>query len=259
MFHQSSWRNSFAFAISFVLLIATGCDSLLIVDQDVVFIAFGDSSTAGPSSSDYVDFLPDLLSRPAKEFVNQGKGGETTAIGLDRLESLIQRDIYPNARAIIYWQGGADVIDFVLRRDPLLLLSPNAADYPHTDALAQQLDDTQRNIDQVISLADDSGWNVIVATYFPIPQTVPRCDALFLDVILPSQAANAGEYVRLVNQRIRLAAIAGGADLLDVASLNDELLADPGNYFDCNHLSASGNQIVAQRVADAIRDLPESP
>lgn len=257
--NKSAGHKLLMVGLTFAMLIAAGCDSLLLVDEDVVFIAFGDSSTAGPSSKNYVEYLPDLLNRPAREFVNQGQGGETTGEGFDRLEQLIQRGVYPNARTLVYWLGGTDVIDFVLDRDPLLLLSPSDANYPYADALARRLDETQRNIEQVIDMADDAGWNVIVANYFPIPQTVPRCDALFLDVILPAQAANADAYVKLINQRIRLAAIAGGVDLVDIAALGDVLLADSDNYFDCNHLSASGNQIVAQRIADAISDLPQSP
>jgi len=243
-----------------VMLVANaGCGGLLLVDEDVVYIAFGDSSTAGPSSKNYVEYLPELLNLPAREFVNQGQGGETTLEGLDRLEQLIQSGVYPNARTIVYWQGGTDVIDFVLRRDPLLLWSPDDVDYPYTEALAQQLDETQVNIERAIDLADGERWNVIVVTYFPIPQNVPRCDALFLDVILPAQAANAGRYVERINERIRLAAFAGRADLVDIAALDNILLADSDNYFDCNHLSATGNQIVALRIADAISESGQSP
>lgn len=243
-----------------VMLVANaGCGSLLLVDEDVVFIAFGDSSTAGPSSKNYVDFLPDLLNLPARAFVNQGMGGETTGEGLDRLERLIQRGVYPNARTIVYWQGGTDVIDFVLGRDPLLLFSPDDVNYPYAEALGRQLDETQENIERAIDFADGTGWNVIVVTYFPIPQNVPRCDALFLDVILPAQAANADTYVERINERIRLAALAGRADLVDIAALDNVLLADSDNYFDCNHLSATGNQIVAQSIADAIGALPQTP
>lgn len=230
----------------------TGCGAFVLVNEDAVFVAFGDSTTAGPSTKDYVEFLPELTGLPARQFANEGSGGETTSEGLERLDRMISLDVYPNARQLIYWQGGADVIDFVRRRDPLLLLSPSDPDYPFSDLLESELNQTQQNIERAVSLANDAGWGVVVATYFPIPSISLDCDALLFGVILPAQAQNADAYLAMLNDRIRIAALRAGASLVDVQSLGGELLADSNNYFDCNHLSASGNEIVARSIAESL-------
>ena len=78
------------------------------------------------------------------------------------------------------------------------------------------------------------------------------CPALPLDIILPGQAINANVYIRLLNDSIRSAAATGGANVLDVSSLGDLLTANGDNYFNCNHLSAVGNEIVAEFFADEL-------
>lgn len=247
----------------FVLIVGAGtqvgCNGIMLPDPNVRVIAFGDSTTAGPSARDYVEDLPELLDRPAVEFANEGRGGETTEEGLARLRRMVGLDIYPNARQIIYWEGGNDVIDFIQRRDPLLIFSPLDANYPFGAALDSQLDATQQQIEQAIAAGAGAGWQVTVATYFPIPSFSVECNGLLFGVIVGAQAEHANVYRSLLNDRIRSAARNGGAVLVDVAALADELTADPGNYFDCNHLSARGNAIVADRLAQALQSAANAP
>ncbi|MBN1346572.1 MAG: SGNH/GDSL hydrolase family protein [Phycisphaerae bacterium] len=234
-------------------VLGCGNDSFLrLPDPAVRYVAFGDSSTRGPSERDYVTYLPNLLGESSNAFSNEGDGGETSAEGVTRLRSLIDRGIFPNAVAMLYWEGGGDLIDLIKSLDPLLLLSPESADYPLTARLESKLDEIQANIEAAIRLAQDAGWDVYVATYFFLPRGSLDCDPLVLGVLLPGQADNANAYVTLLNERIRQAAQNRGAVLVDVADSDAELRGDPANYQNCNHLSAQGNQIVAGLFAEAI-------
>jgi len=231
-----------------------GCEGvgLPLPDLSVRCLAFGDSSTSGDSGRDYVAFLPELLGRPSTDFANQGKGGETAHEGLKRLRQLIAMGVYPNADTLLYWQGGVDVIDLIRDVDGLLLLSPTASTYPYSGQLDERLNRIQADIEAAIAEGQAAGLTVYVATYFSLRETVATCDALFLDIMLPAQARNANGYLSLLNARIRQAAANAGAVVVDVASVDDSLRADDSNFLNCNHLSAKGNQIVAQLFAQVI-------
>lgn len=237
------------------ILLVTNCGSntaFRIPDQNVLFVAFGDSTTAGPSERDYPDILREKLQQPPGTFSNEGRGGETTAEGLERLGELIEFGIFPNAEILIYWEGGNDINEFLADHDRLLLFSPDDPDYPFPNSLSNLLQDITTNIREAVGLAQGAGWEVHVATFFPIVASFGQCPALPLDIILPGQAINANAYIRLLNDSIRSAAATGGANVLDVSSLGDLLTADGDNYFNCNHLSAVGNEIVAEFFADEL-------
>ena len=231
-------------AVSVAGAVFGGCS-----DPDVIYIPFGDSTAGGPTDRDYHTFLRTLLGQGEETFANEGSGGETTTEGLQRFRALIDTNRYPNARFLFYWQGAADLRDFIRRRDPLLLLDLTASDYPFSPDFQSALDAIQANIESVIRRAQDAGLEVFVATYYRI---VPgfNCSAFILDILLPLQALQANEYVPLLNRRIRLAAQNTGATLVDVAALN--LNEDLDNYFDCNHLSEKGNEAVAGLFLDAM-------
>ncbi len=239
------------------ILLAAGCDSIVIgpvvVDPNVRIVSFGDSTTDGPSEKNYSEFLPDLLNEPANAFSNQGNGGENTTDGLIRLDSLLASEVFPNANIMLYWQGGNDISDFIKAMDPLLLRSPDDDTYPFRDELTTQLDTAQANIESAITSAQEAGYEVFVATYFFIPDAIITCDALLFDIIIPGQARNANGYLRNLNDRIRLAATNRGAQLVDIATLDDALRSTLDNYEDCNHLSQLGNEIAAQLFADRLR------
>ena len=232
-----------------------GCDDsgmFQLPDPAVRYIAFGDSSTSGPSERDYVTYLPGLLNIGADAFANEGEDGETTEEGLGRLGSILSRELYPNAMVLLYWEGGKDLIAMVTDLDPLLFFSPNSPTYPYSGQLDNRLDEIQANIEAAIRLAKREALFVFVATYFFLPAGSLDCDPLFLDILLPGQAVNANAYVTLLNERIRQAAQNENAMLIDVAAKDPELRGDPGNYYNCNHLSASGNEIVAGLFFEAI-------
>ncbi len=255
--HYPSSR-SIGFIVSMALSAATtllmmGCDDVVFPDPNVIYLAFGDSATDGPSEVDYPDTLPGELGVEAVEIGKQGRGGETTAEGIERLRMFLERDLFPNAEVLLYWEGGGDLIDTLEQLDPFLLFSPVAEDYPFTDVLNSRLDQTQANMETLILDARNAGLTVYVMTYFLVPEETLPCDPLFLDVIVPSQVSNANDYFRLLNGRIRSAADSAGAILIDVETDASELTDSTDNFFDCNHLSASGNAIVAELIASQLQ------
>ncbi len=226
-----------------------GCQSSY---PEVVYVAFGDSSTRGPSEMDYVDYLPDLMNLPEEQWFNEGDGGEVTAEGLVRLQMLLDSEFFPNAQVLLFWEGGNDLIDMVAAVDPLLLSDPSSASFRFRDEIEMLLDEIQGNLENAIQVARDAGWQVFVATYFFLPEFSTNCDPLLLDLLLPAQSANANRYTIMLNERIRLATANQGATLVDVATLDDVLRSDSDYYENCNHLSAQGNAVVAQLFADVI-------
>jgi len=232
-----------------VLLGAGSCgmDSAFRTPNPAVrYVAFGDSTTAGPSERDYPDFLRELLGEPEEAFANEGEGGETAPEGLERLLGLIDAQIYPNAEVFLYWQGGSDVVDLIGLIDPFLLFSPDEENYPFDELLPQKLDDTEAALEAGIQAAQDAGWRVYIATYFPMAPEVTECGALPFDIAFPGQITRADTYIERLNERIRAAASSRGATLVDIAAYGDALRSDPDHYFNCDHLSASGNEIAAR-------------
>lgn len=237
-----------------VVPLGAGCDAIRLTDPDAIYVAFGDSATDGPADRDYPDILGENLGAPAGTFAKEGQDGETSPDGVVRLEGLLRADIFPNAEVLLYWQGGADLVDFIQEVDPLLLFSPNDADYPYTARLESFLDDVQGNLIAALEAGREAGLRVFIATYFPLREDVSLCDASPFGLLLPLQAQRANAYTALLNERIRNAAATARATLLDVADQGDTIAADRANYFNCNHLSSEGNAIVAEVFAEALAD-----
>lgn len=227
------------------LLFAAGCVDVLIPDAKVIFIAFGDSSTDGPTDRDYADILREMLGQPPGTFANEGQSGEETDEGADRLRDLLDMDIYPNAEVLLYWEGANDLADWVGHRDSLLVFDPNSTAYPFADGMADKLDDIQENIETAIGLATDAGLDVYVATSIPIREELSLCQAGSLLIATPIQAAHANAYIELLNERIRQAASNEGATLVELTGVGEQLATDAANFHDCTHLSAAGNEVVA--------------
>jgi hypothetical protein len=244
-------QRALASLLALSIFSAAGCVAPLLPDPAVRYIAFGDSTTAGAAKVQYWQYVQRDLSLPAEAFANQGRGGETLQQGLPRLQGLLDRHIYPNAQVLFFWEGGDDVLKFVVDHDPQIALSPDDPSYPLKADLDAALDQVQADIEQAIALASESNLKVYVATYFDL---LPgECKPAPLNVLLPEQAQRANQYVPLLNDRIRLAASNGSAVLVDVASQTGALASDPGNYANCNHLSDQGNRIVADVFLQAIQ------
>ncbi len=251
MRHKTSALMFTPAAAGVAVTILAGC-GIRIPDPAVRYIAFGDSTTAGPAERNYPDILREKLGEPDGSFANEGHGGESTDEGLVRLRELLADDLFPNATVLLYWEGGNDVTDFIKSHDPFLLLSPDEPDYPFADALSATLADIRSNVEDVIETATQDGLDVFVATYFPISHDVPDCDPLPFDILLPGQAQRANVYVAMLNESVREAARNRGAAIVEIAASGDVLLADPENYVNCNHLSSKGNEIVAEIFNETI-------
>ncbi len=231
---------------------SNGCGDIRRPDPKVHYVAFGDSTTVGSTTRDYPDILREILGEPPETFANEGRWGETTKDGLERLRGLLETDVFPNAEVWLYWEGGNDVVEFIQDRDPLLLLSPDDLDYPFGDDLAKQLAEIQANIESAIAILRGAEVRPYVATYFFVRESLSECPPLPVDVMLPLQAQRANAYVLRLNERIRMAVSSQDAILVDVAVSGEELRSDPANYRDCNHLSVQGNEIAAGVFADTI-------
>lgn len=232
--------------------LAVGCALAPAPDPNVLYIAFGDSATNGPAELDYTRYLPSLLGTEANTVSNEGRSGETVEEGADRLSGLLEAGLYPNARTLIIWEGGNDLVDFVVRKDPLLVLTPQTADPEFRQALGERLDGIQASLESMARAGAAAGLRVYLANYPRRPRVLINCGALPLGVATPLQAANANLYLDLLNERILAAAANTGAGLVDVYSLSDTLEASLGNFFDCNHLSSAGNKLVAEVVAQTL-------
>jgi hypothetical protein len=215
-------------------------------DPAVRFIAFGDSSSDGPAEPDYPDVLRERLGEPPEALAVEVSGGETAEAGRDRFRDIMELGLFPNAHTLLYWEGAASVLKRAVQLDPLFTLSPLDPGYPHAQELTRLLDGAESAITDVLTMARDAGMSVYVATYFPPPDFSTLCRALPTIIYLPQQGRVAAGYVELLNERIRRAAQAAGATVVDVASLRDEFRANPRYYYDCNHLSAAGNTRVAE-------------
>ncbi len=247
-------------AIMVVLLFlgcTVGCESTTVLRQPepaVRFIAFGDSTTAGPSQRDYPDMVRELIDEPVEAFANEGKSGESTDKGLARFQELLSLGIFPNATTLLYWEGGNDLAAFIGDQDRFLLFSPDDPDFPYNEPLTAMLNQVQTNIEQTIRLGQGAGLRVLVSTYFPLAPTIfiVECGALPFNVGLSTQIDKANVYLERLNERIRAAARSTGVELVDISLLSNELQADRDNYVDCNHLSAAGNRIAAELFLETL-------
>ncbi len=238
------YKLCFPLILCLFLCISGGCSGVIAPDPNVRFIAFGDSTTAGPENQNYWDLVREKLEQPPEAFAGQGEGGESSEKGLIRLNELLTGGLYPNAQVLLYWEGGDDLVEFVRNHDPLLFFSPDDTDYPFSNQLNEKLNSVQTNIEDAIKAGQNAGLTVYIGTYYFLEPNLP-CKALPFPILLPEQAGKANIYVVKLNARIRLAAQNQNARLVDVETIGDTLRQNPQNYFDCNHLSYEGNELVA--------------
>ena len=158
---------------------------------------------------------------------------------------------------MLYWEGGNDLTQFLGDHDPFVLSSPDDRNFPFTEQLADALARTRDNVEAAIVLATGAGMDVYVATYFPLAPDIAVCDALPFGILLPAQGDRANAYVARLNDALREAAARGSAFVVDVAQSGFILTSDPNNYFNCNHLSAAGNEIAAQIFLDVLEPVAQ--
>lgn len=249
-------RLTIGFVVLLWWLTLGGCADIGLPDPAVRYIAFGDSSTNGPGDLNYWNFLAEKIDQSTDRFANEGSGGESSSEGLERLRDLLERELYPNAKVLLYWQGGDDLIRFIKDRDPLLVYSPNDENYPFKNDLESELDTIQNNIEQSIALGQNAGLKVYAATYYFLMRNM-QCKPAILGILVGTQADHANDYIVKLNERIRQAVQNRDAVLVDVETQALFFLEDRNNYHDCNHMSDRGNRIVADvffTVLDPVAD-----
>ena len=165
----------------------------------------------------------------------------------------IEFDIYPHAEVLIYFLGGADIIDFVGSNDPGLATAPGDPEYPFTEELDGLLEDMRAAMSETLELSIGRGYRTLVVTYFSLPPGVTPCDALGGNKLDRTEALRVNEYVELLDELI--ADLAGELQLsvVDLRLADDALAQDLGNFADCTHPSESGAAIVAGQFAEVLR------
>jgi len=118
------------------LLALSACDGgveLQPLESDDVIVAFGDSLTAGKGVGKEFAYPSVLAELTGLKVVNAGISGETTAEGLQRLESVLDTE---SPDLLILFEGGNDILQ-------------------NMDLLK-----TKRNLDQMIGIAESKGVQV---------------------------------------------------------------------------------------------------
>ncbi len=241
-----------ALLILFALGGCNGTPLFQLPDPAVRVIAFGDSTTDGPSDKQYTEFLQENPSIDPAAIANAGMGGETTTDGLPRLQQLLDSGLFPNAEIVIIWEGGNDLIDFIQQRDPFIAVPPDSPLFLFGPQLDDLLAQVQANLAQMINASRNAGATPILVTYYFIPENPIDCGLSALPTLLPAQAVTANGYVERLNTVIREVGASETVAVVDVATLDAALRGDIANYTDCNHLSANGNALAAEMIGDAV-------
>ncbi|WP_062269361.1 GDSL-type esterase/lipase family protein [Endozoicomonas arenosclerae] len=99
--------KSLFFLVTFFLLTACSSSNQISLTKDSVIVAFGDSLTQGVGTTEENSY-PSVLQRElGVQVINEGVSGETSAEGLARLESVLQKY---NPDLVILFYGGNDVL-----------------------------------------------------------------------------------------------------------------------------------------------------
>lgn len=229
-----------AFA-AFFCLAATCCPSK---KASVIYVAFGDSITDSEASPKYPWYLKQWFGLSDDQVQNEGKSGETIALGLTRLGGIIDCDTYPNAEAFLLLEGGNDLIDWIQEVDPQVTISPKNILYPYKKDLALLLDKIEGNLFSASYLILDGGSDVVIGSYFHVLPFKSPCKLSPLDFLSAIQASHVNDYVDLLNERIYRVADMLGIVVADIAA-SGALYGDYDNFLNCNHPSGKGNEVVA--------------
>jgi acyl-CoA thioesterase-1 len=109
-------------AILFSALLLNGCQQhkLPELKQGAVILAFGDSLTVGYGVNKEQSYPSILGQLSAFKVINAGVSGETTALGLKRLEAVLEKH---QPQLLILFEGGNDI----LQKVPLETIQQNLA------------------------------------------------------------------------------------------------------------------------------------
>jgi len=214
-------------------------------NTNALYVAFGDSLTQGKDSPTYPSVLAGLLGIPSDRIANEGKSGESANDGLDRIRQFfVDCDTFPNAHTLLYWQGAAGLIDWILETDRFLLFDPLSPSYPYAAQLEERLTNIQNNVVAAVEMAAGSVDAVYVADFFDLLPWISPCDT-FGAPLAPGLTVKANNYIQLLNEKIHEAVSDTGVTLVNIHGELGALHNDPANFIDCNHPSGAGNELIA--------------
>ncbi len=217
------------------------------------YLCFGDSVTKGDSLPRYPQYLEWLLGQGSGTVANEGKSGETAGDGRERLETMMRCDTYPNVHTVLYLEGANGLIDWIQEHDAALLISPKDPLYPKKQELRDLLEHIKGNVTGAVRSVTSTGRVVIIGSYFHVLPYVSPCSVSPLGFFLPYMADHINDYVDLLNEKFYEVAAEQGLEIADIATTG-ALYGDPANFLNCNHPSASGNEIIAGIFYEAICD-----
>ena len=237
-------------SLGLVALLCGGCG--LQIMPEVRYLILGDSITGTIDTDTYPRFLIAQRGDSVSLWAIDGLGGRTAAQGLQALQSIIENGQYPNNTALLYFLGGADVIDFVSRLDPGLAFSPTEEGYPFSDEFNLILRSVEKNASNALASASDQEWELYVITYPSIPTGILPCDAFGGNELNESEAARANEYIKQLNDTLSDVAEEYDASVIDLSEVDSQLQGDSENYTDCIHPSELGAQIIASQLSQML-------
>jgi len=116
--------------------------------------------------------------------------------------------------------------------------------YPKKQELRDLLEHIKGNVSNAVRSVTETGRAVIIGSYYHILPYVSPCSLSPFGFFLPYMAAHINDYMDLLNARFYEVAAEQGLEIADIAATGG-LYENPANFLNCNHPSASGNEIIA--------------
>ncbi len=243
--HHHPARSSSIIATLVLTCLSTGCGNPAAAEWGIV----GDSLTGTGTSSTYPARLMSELNLEPAALIVDGRGGRPAKGGAESVRALIAT--YPNLHSLIFFLGGADIVDFVAEADPDLTRNLDDPADGIAGELAAVLDAVSIDIAEALDHAADAGVAVWVVTYPPLPARDLPCLAFGGARLSGTDAVRAQRYVAELNVMLRAQADRAGARVIDLEVV-DPLGADARNYADCLHPSAAGAERMGEAMAQII-------
>jgi len=215
----------------------------------VILVCFGDSATKGAVEQHYPGYIEEWINPSEDDVANEGKSGETSGEGLQRLRNLIDSEEYPNAQVYAYWEGGNDIVDTMQELDRFLIWDPTWPWYPFHEELDDLLGEVKENLRQGINKIRETDATPVLGTYYYL-MAFKKCKHSPIHFLLPFQVRHANHYVDKLNNVIYDLAYEEDVPLADI---NKELgTMAYWHYYDFNHANALGNRLIAEVWFEAV-------
>ena len=215
----------------------------------VILVCFGDSATKGAVDQHYPGYIEEWINPGDDDVANEGKSGETSSEGLNRLRNIINSNEYPNAQVYAYWEGGNDIVDAISQVDPLLIWDPARSWYPFREQLATLLAIVKENLRQGVAKIRETDATPVLGTYYYL-MAFKKCKLSPFHFLFPLQVRRTDHYVDELNQVIYELADEENVPLADIHSELGRMMY--WHYHDFNHANAEGNRLIAEVWFEAV-------